>query len=54
MQKIGVGIIGSGAIALANHVPGLAICPEARLVALCDADEQTLAKAASRTGVDAT
>ena len=54
MQKIGVGIIGSGAIALANHVPGLALCPEARLVALCDADEQTLAKAASRTGVDAT
>src|SRR5687768_4136558 len=54
LQKIGIGIIGSGAIALANHVPGLALCPDARLAALCDADEQTLAKAASRTGVTAT
>jgi predicted dehydrogenase len=54
LHKTGVGIIGSGAIALANHVPGLTLCPEARLVALCDENEQILARAASRVGIEAT
>jgi len=50
-MTIGVAIIGCGGIALANHVPGLGLCSEARLVALCDSDPATLQKAAQSTGV---
>ena len=38
---------------LQNHVPGLALCPEARLVALCDTDAGVLARAGQQTGVGA-
>jgi predicted dehydrogenase len=48
---IGVAIIGAGGIALANHLPGLKLCPQARLVALCDSDRATLDRAAAATGV---
>src|SRR5947209_13926779 len=54
MPKIGVALIGSGGIALANHVPGIALCPEARLVALCDSNQATLEKASKATGVTVT
>jgi predicted dehydrogenase len=54
MQTIGVGIIGSGKIALANHLPGLSLCPEAKVVALCDANAQTLKEASDATGVTRT
>ncbi|MEA2710595.1 MAG: hypothetical protein QOF78_3196 [Phycisphaerales bacterium] len=53
MQEIGVAIIGAGAIALANHLPGLALSPHARVVALCDSDPATLEKAQQQSGVDA-
>jgi predicted dehydrogenase len=45
MDRIGVAIIGAGAIALANHLPGLALTKQARVVALCDSDAATLEKA---------
>ena len=51
MCQIGVALIGSGGIALANHIPGLTLCPEARLVALCDSNPATLEKASLATGV---
>lgn len=51
MSQIGVALIGSGGIALANHIPGIALCPEARLVALCDSNPATLEKASLATGV---
>ncbi len=54
MKPIGVALIGSGGIALANHVPGLALCPNAKLVALCDSNPQTLEKAAQTTGIKTT
>jgi predicted dehydrogenase len=54
MPQIGVAMIGSGGIALANHVPGLALCPEAKLVALCDTNPATLEKASKATGVSVT
>ena len=54
MKPIGVGIVGCGGIVLQNHVPGLALCPAARLTALCDADAAVLARAAQHTGVAAT
>ena len=54
MAKIGVALIGSGGIALANHAPGIALCPEAQLVALCDTNPATLEKASRATGVTKT
>lgn len=53
MERIGVGIIGCGGIVLQNHLPGLALCPEAKLTALCDTNPAVLQKAVSQTGVQA-
>src|SRR5260370_15097087 len=54
MPQIGVALIGSGGIALANHVPGIALCPEAKLVVLCDTNPATLEKASQLTGITET
>ena len=51
MSALGVAIIGCGGIALQNHVPGLSLCPETRIVALCDADASRLEQARQQTGV---
>ena len=51
MSNIGVAIIGCGGITLQNHLPGIALCPDARLMALCDTNEGTLEKARQQTGV---
>lgn len=53
MTTVGVAIIGAGQIALANHLPGLKLLPNARLVALCDSDENTLRRASEQTGIKA-
>jgi len=44
-MQIGVAIIGCGGISLQNHLPGLALCPDTRVVALCDADKGVLQRA---------
>jgi len=49
-----VGIIGSGGIALANHLPGFALCPDTKVVALCDANPAVLEKASKQSGITAT
>ncbi|HEV2295664.1 MAG TPA: Gfo/Idh/MocA family oxidoreductase [Tepidisphaeraceae bacterium] len=54
MTAVGVAIIGTGQIALANHLPGLKLLPGAKLVALCDSDESVLRRAAEQTGIRAT
>jgi predicted dehydrogenase len=54
MQQIGVGIVGCGGVTLQNHIPGLAMCPEAKVVALCDTDAGCLERAARETGVRTT
>jgi predicted dehydrogenase len=51
---IGIAIIGSGGIALANHLPGFALCPDAKVVALCDTNAKVLADASQKTGIKAT
>src|SRR3954466_13180104 len=51
MPTLGIAMIGPGVVALANHLPGLALCPDVRVVALCDADPATLAKASAQTGI---
>src|SRR5438309_3127898 len=53
-HMIGVAIIGSGGIALANHLPGFALCPDTKVVALCDSNPQVLEQASQRTGIKAT
>lgn len=54
MSTIHFAIVGCGGITLQNHLPGLALCPGAKLVALCDADPATLERARQRTGVTVT
>ena len=45
MSTIGVAIIGCGGITLQNHIPGLALCPDVKVVALCDANLEVLERA---------
>jgi predicted dehydrogenase len=54
MANIGVAIIGAGAIAIANHLPGLRLSRAAELVALCDTSPENLARAQRETGVNRT
>jgi len=54
MKTIGVAIIGCGGITLQNHLPGLALCAETRVVALCDTNAATLDKASRDTGIGVT
>src|SRR3954468_7242817 len=52
---IGIAMIGCGGIALANHLPGFALCKaHARVVALCDSNPEVLARAAKDSGVTTT
>jgi predicted dehydrogenase len=51
-MKLGFAIIGCGGVTLQNHLPGLAMCPETRVVALCDANPAVLEAARRQTGVE--
>lgn len=51
MSTIGIAIIGCGGITLQNHLPGLALCPDVRVAALCDVDAAILDRARSASGV---
>jgi predicted dehydrogenase len=51
MKTLGFAIVGCGGITLQNHLPGLALCPETRLTALCDCAPSTLDRARQQTGV---
>ncbi|MBI5387305.1 MAG: Gfo/Idh/MocA family oxidoreductase [Verrucomicrobia bacterium] len=54
MQQINFAIIGCGGITLQNHLPGLAMCPATKVVALCDTNPATLERARQQTGVTIT
>jgi predicted dehydrogenase len=54
MSQIGIAIIGCGGITLQNHLPGLALCPDVKVVALCDTDLGCLERARQQTGVAVT
>ncbi len=51
VKPLNVALIGCGGITLQNHLPGLALCPDTRVVALCDTDSATLERARRQTGV---
>jgi predicted dehydrogenase len=54
MAQIGIAIIGCGGITLQNHLPGLALCPDTKVVALCDSSAEVLQRASQQTGITAT
>jgi len=51
MEKIGIGVIGCGAIANRAHLPAYRASPETRLVAVADIDEKKAEKAARQFNV---
>jgi len=53
-MPIRVALIGTGGISLANHVPGIALDRDARVVALCDVSPAALEAASQATGVTRT
>jgi predicted dehydrogenase len=54
MSTLRFAIVGCGGITLQNHLPGLAICPEVKVTALCDNDAAILERARRQTGVTIT
>lgn len=54
MKPLGIAIVGCGGITLQNHLPGIALCPEAKVVALCDNNAATLERASRETGISVT
>ena len=50
-SRVGVGVIGVGGISAAVHLPGLQLCPQAEIVALCDSDLDRLKQAAQQYNV---
>jgi predicted dehydrogenase len=54
MRKLQVGLIGAGGVSRSIHVPGLKLCPEVRIAAVADPDQdaaQTLAEAAGGANI---
>ena len=44
MEKVRIGIIGTGGVANSRHIKELLQCKNAKIVALCDIDLTALAK----------
>ncbi len=53
-SRIGVGVIGVGGISGYVHLPGLRLCPQAEVVALCDSNLDLLRQRAGEYGVEHT
>ena len=43
-----IGVVGTGGIACNVHIPEILKCPEGKLVAICDIDEEKLKAEAKR------
>jgi predicted dehydrogenase len=54
MSTLGIAIVGTGGITLQNHLPGLALCRDVKVTALCDNNAATLEKARAQVGDVAT
>jgi predicted dehydrogenase len=50
MSTLNFAIVGAGGITLQNHLPGLAMCRDVRVTALCDTNPATLEAARQQTG----
>jgi predicted dehydrogenase len=53
-RSLHVAIVGCGGITLQNHLPGLALCPDVKVTALCDTNPATLERAARESGATIT
>lgn len=51
-KPLGVAQIGTGAIALANHLPGVQVSQQGEMVALCDVNQAALQQAFTATGIE--
>jgi predicted dehydrogenase len=51
---IRVGLLGTGQISLANHLPGIGRCRDAKVTALCDTSDAALRRAAASSGITRT
>jgi len=51
MKSLGIAIIGCGGITLQNHLPGIALCADTKVVALCDSNPANLEAAKRATGI---
>lgn len=54
MSTLNIALVGTGGISLQNHLPGLALCPDVKVHALCDANATTLESARQLTGAPVT
>jgi predicted dehydrogenase len=54
LSTLEVAIVGCGGVTLQNHLPGLALCPDVEVVALCDTDTAALERARRQTGITIT
>ena len=54
MSLLNIALVGTGGITLQNHLPGLALCRDVRVHALCDANPATLESARRQTGATVT
>src|SRR5712671_6952951 len=50
MSTLNFAIVGTGGITLQNHLPGLAMCPDVKVMAVCDTSPATLEAARQQTG----
>jgi predicted dehydrogenase len=53
-SPLNIAIIGCGGITLQNHLPGFALCPGVKILAVCDSDEARLSRARSESGASIT
>jgi predicted dehydrogenase len=53
-MSIRVGLIGTGKIAVQNHIPGIRLSHDAEVTALCDPNPSALAEAAAASGISRT
>lgn len=51
-RAVRVALIGTGAVAVQNHIPGIALHPRGEVTALCDPDPRALANARRMSGID--
>ena len=51
---LNIAIIGCGGITIQNHLPGLALCPGVKVLAVCDSDEANLSRARAESGASIT
>ena len=54
MNTLNFAIVGCGGVTLQNHLPGLALCQDVKVTALCDSNPATLETARQQTGAAVT